>query len=182
MASLLRAGADVNARDLDDCSPFACAARSAFVRVPRILLQNGADVKAPNNNSCLLINALIYGRSDSLQVFLNAGVDCSLKSADGSSVLHYAAWYGDLPALKLLSLADLRGVDPNDGDQGGSTALEIAKQKEHVSSEWLAAFQDLIAISGPNTKDFLCKSNFRVDSFASVQSEESDVFQDAVDY
>jgi ankyrin repeat protein len=122
---LLKAGANPDHRDNDTETVLMWAADHAGnAPVIRALLQGRADVNAKNNFAGTALSwAMRHGDADMVKALLDAGAD-----ANGASDLIRAAFYGFVPALRLLLEhgADIRATDSN-----GQTALALAKNRGH---------------------------------------------------
>jgi uncharacterized protein len=97
-AKLLKAGADVDARDHQGATPLLFAARGESEEVIRLLLDAGADVNAANNDGDTpLYNATrntTPARLAIMRLLRESGADPRARTADGWSVLRYVSRYG----------------------------------------------------------------------------------------
>lgn len=136
---LLDAGADIDARDSDGCTPLLLAASSGPEATCLQLIRAGASVNAVTNTGLSALSwALQNSRSTLvlLKALLDKGADCNPKKpsrAGGGGVmpvtplLHIAA--NSLPAFQLLLQA---GADPNSVDGLGQTPLHKAAALDNI--------------------------------------------------
>jgi ankyrin repeat protein len=90
------------------------------------------------------LDAVFTDSHEALEVYISAhgwGLDECL--FDGQSVLHIAARNSKQKTIETLLRADLRGVDPQQRDSAGKTAMDYFKQRED-SSKLMGAFCALI--------------------------------------
>ena len=107
---LLSRGADVNARDNDQATPFLLASFSLKPEIAEKLLQNGADANAVNilsrNALHLLSQNLRYDDETSGtrlgKLLLVGGVDINGRDNDGRIPLHLAGFYGQVCVAEAL--------------------------------------------------------------------------------
>ena len=92
--ALLKAGADIEARDTDgDATALIFAVMSGHTEVVRELLKVGADTEARDRllGGTTLMWAAFIGHTEVIRELLNAGADIEAKSAFGQTALIYAA-------------------------------------------------------------------------------------------
>ena len=107
---LLSRGADVNAQDNDQVTPFLLASFCWRAEIAEKLLQNGADVNAVNihgQNALHLVSQnvrLIYENSGTRlgRLLLGGGVDMNGRDNDGRLPLHLAGFYGQVDVAEVL--------------------------------------------------------------------------------
>ena len=130
LLELLLKGADVNkARLLEDGStPLMLAAQYNYVGCVDLLLNEGADVNAFDNegNTALLKTA---DKCESLQLLIQASANVNVTNDVNSSPLMVAVWEGNDKCVELLIEA---GADVNYCDTEGSTPLMQAAQYGYV--------------------------------------------------
>lgn len=101
--SLLKRGADANARDEHGEVPLHSAAWNGSVEIAALLAANGADVNARNSlGETPLYIAAYYGKTAVMRLLIEKGADVNSKSASGETPLHRAALQGRDEAAKLL--------------------------------------------------------------------------------
>lgn len=135
---LLKAGANPNQTDIfGQTCIFRVFTNSCF----ELLKQYGANFcikdkfgRSPITNIALFTpedlpsSSIVISQnfSEHLPVFENflaAGVDCNSVDVHGSSVLHYAAWYGEIAMIRALIQ---QGANLNAQDNNGFTPLDLA--------------------------------------------------------
>ncbi|RSL65837.1 hypothetical protein CEP54_004070 [Fusarium duplospermum] len=92
---LVKAGADVNARDKRQCTPLDYSvwqSSPSNEKMTEILLKHGADVHAlDDEGSTSLMHASIQGSVGVMKMLLQAGVDVTVRNKDGCTALDFAA-------------------------------------------------------------------------------------------
>ncbi|CAG9984884.1 unnamed protein product [Clonostachys byssicola] len=133
---LLDYGADIHATDQWRCTALHSAVHAGNTDIVRTLIRRGADVNAKHTGGDgsidgeygmnAVLDAVHFGHIETLEVLLEAGASISdTITAEGYTVLHVAAYKGDLAFLRLLLNMKLpMGVDSPSFD--GSTPLIIA--------------------------------------------------------
>lgn len=133
MAVLLKAKADVNAKDSHGHTPLhvAAAGNSRSDKMVGILLQHGADPSARNDRGETALHvaaSCVAGqcqRPGTVEILLRHGADPDARSNQGETALHSAArptCHGTAVVETLLRY----GVDPRARNDQGETALHLA--------------------------------------------------------
>ena len=152
-ATLIAAGADVNAKDDFDDTPLHSFTGDAAVI--SLLLSAGADVNVKNNGGETPLHRVILNLNrapEDVNVFavsllLLAGADVNAKDIGGGTPLHLAVYRNRTSVVSLLVSA---GADVNAKDNGDETPLHNAAIQGHASlvSVLLSAGADV------NVKDY----------------------------
>jgi cytohesin len=169
---LLRAGAKVDAADSLGRTALFCAALGGYADIAALLLSAAASVDKPTQNSGMLpLHAAAYlGRTETLQVLLDAGADVqatateTLTDCKDTAALHFAAHRGHAAAAQLLMDA---GADVQAADSFGCTALHYAALhgQTDVVPVLLHAGATVDAVSATGETPLLCavtKGHFAV--------------------
>jgi ankyrin repeat protein len=138
---LIANGADVNLLGLVDSrgaewSPLTSAAKEDHLDMLELLLSNGANLEATNNegDTALMITAK-RPRPKSIKFFISKGARVNARGPRGHTALIYAAYNGMTENLKLLlsSGADPFATATDSNKPGGSRygAVHLAKQQGH---------------------------------------------------
>lgn len=110
----------------------------------KLLNANPGLVDAPHNGGMTLI--MLGGDRDVAQMAINSGANVNARDINGSTPLHYAAYYGDLGVAELLVA---RGALVNAKNSFGNTPLHLAIMMENRSvASYLA--QHGADINAPN--------------------------------
>jgi ankyrin repeat protein len=135
---LIEAGADVNARDFINDSPYLYAGARGFNEILVMTLENGADLKSTNRyGGTALIPACERGHVDNVRTLIAAGVDVDHVNKLG--------WTGMLEAIilsdggprhvEIVKLLVDAGADVNLADGEGVTPLAHARQRGYTEIE-----------------------------------------------
>ncbi|MDX2146061.1 MAG: ankyrin repeat domain-containing protein [Planctomycetota bacterium] len=125
---LLKAGANVEARDAIGRSPLMYAALSGDAPTVRRLLEANArvDARDPDNWTPPLL-AAYRGNVDALRLLIEFGANVNNKNKWGQTALMAAARSGDQATAEVVLAAK---PDVNDQDETGDTALSLAAQTD----------------------------------------------------
>jgi ankyrin repeat protein len=121
---LLKAGAAIDAKDIEGRTPLHGAAAAGNDKCVDMLLKGGADKNAEDRDSCTpLPSAVFAGDSRCVELLLNAGAYKDAMNRDGTTALMVAAGKGNTECVKLLVKA---GCDVDKVDDEGCSALFYA--------------------------------------------------------
>ena len=129
--SLLKAGADVNARPLCGTPSLTCAVKQGDSALVQMLLEKGPDLEATAPaGPTALYEAVTRGESEQVALLLGSGANANAKPPGAEPALYRAASRGRLDLVKLLldGGADVDGTPP-----GGTTAFYIAAEKDDLA-------------------------------------------------
>jgi ankyrin repeat protein len=129
--TLLNAGADVNAAQVDGMTALHWAVYNDDADTAALLVKAGANVNAANRYGVApLFLASTNGNADLVKLMLGTGADANASLPGGETVLMTAARVGNLEAVKAL-LA--RGANPNARERLDQTALMWAAAEGHAA-------------------------------------------------
>ena len=121
---ILKAGANINAKDADGMTALMHAANFARDKVTKLLLKHGADVNAKDKSgNTALMFAADHQEDDVVRLLLEYGADVNAKDKSGNTALMFAADHQEDDVARLLLEY---GADVNAKDKFGNTALMFA--------------------------------------------------------
>jgi ankyrin repeat protein len=142
---LIKAGADLNVRDIRERTPLGYACRMGKDRVARYLIKQGADLDIPDNWGLTpLLDTIEHHSHETLQCLLEHGADLTPTTNDGMTLLHHVALHGDAKTFCLLANQRLVNIDAAARDRSGRTAQDIFAQREEADGALTGAFQSLL--------------------------------------
>ena len=119
---LLERGADVNARDKDNCTPLHWASQQGHPEVVHVLVEHGVDADARDGDNCSPLHwASQLGHSEVARLLLEHGIDVNAWDHSDWTPLHGASQNGHLDIVQFL--LD-QGANAHASDQGGWTPLQ----------------------------------------------------------
>jgi len=119
---LLKAGADVNAKNNDGETALMLASAFGHTEIVSLLLKAEADVNAKDKQGwTALMDASCSGHTEVVSLLLKAGADVNAKPNYGETALMLASDFGHTEVVSLLLLK--AGADVNAKDNYGETAL-----------------------------------------------------------
>ena len=125
---ILKAGANINAKDADGMTALMHAASFARDKVTKLLLKHGADVKIRDSSGkTALMYAADHEKDDVAKLLLEHGADVNAKDKSGNTALMFAADHQKDDVARLLLE---HGADVNAKDKSGNTALMFAAGQE----------------------------------------------------
>jgi ankyrin repeat protein len=118
-------GVDIGIKGMDEWTPLHRALFEGNIEVTRGLLERGADLTGQD----LLRVAFLGGHAGVIQVFIEHGVDLTIKLTNGATVLHTTSTGGHVEMVRTLLE---HGLDPTTQDNNGLTSLHMASWAGHV--------------------------------------------------
>jgi ankyrin repeat protein len=142
---LLDFGAQIDEKDGYGWTPLSCTAEYDHMRSASILLECGASPDLPDKSGWSPIMRAIRSNSHRvLRLLLDKGADYSSLSFRLQTVLHFAAAYGDVDTIVLLTDIKMRKITTNMKDVNGHTAAEIFLSRGSSSCDLVNAFTNLL--------------------------------------
>jgi ankyrin repeat protein len=131
VATLHKLGADIQAVDVNDHTPFTLAINAGHTHIATYLVRNGADMtKRGRMGFSLLHFAAQSGQVESAKLLLQHGADINSVNNDGTNAMFIAAGNGHVPVMQLLRDS---GLDLNRTTGDNSTLLMVAADYGHVT-------------------------------------------------
>lgn len=144
----------VDAPDAKGRTPLNFAVRMDFPVHAELLISYGANLEAVDSvlNRTMLLSAIYWSSHQVLPLLLASGARTDVLDARKATLLHYAAKFGDLTTLKILSGFDIGALDVDATDDVGSTAWAIFESRhercvyedEAIRAESMLAFQKIL--------------------------------------
>jgi ankyrin repeat protein len=128
---LIAAGADVNAKDNIQDSPFLYAGAEGRNEILKMTLEAGADLKSTNRyGGTALIPAAHHGHVETVKILLATAIDKDHVNTLGWTALLEAVILGDggRTYIEIVRLLVEAGADVNIADRDGVTPLVHAKR------------------------------------------------------
>jgi ankyrin repeat protein len=91
---VIDAGVDVNALDIDGCSPLCCSVTNGHEGAFELLLANGADPHIRTPDGTILHGAVAYEQEKLVKRAVELGVDLSVRDSEAETALMIAMRYG----------------------------------------------------------------------------------------
>ncbi|MFC1614759.1 ankyrin repeat domain-containing protein, partial [Gemmatimonadota bacterium] len=127
---LLKAGADVNEKDIFGETALILAIRNGRTEIVRKLLQASAEVNEKDYlDVAPLSSAIFVGNAEIVQDLLEAGAEVNERGFYNRTALMQAAFLGHIEIVQLLINA---GVEVNEKEGTGRTALMDAARQGHI--------------------------------------------------
>ena len=128
--SLLRLGADVNAKDQSGRTPLIDTVSCGYAKIANELLDRGANINEEDNDGeNPLLLAIAYDRVEIMQILLKKGANLNFRNRKDTSPLILAIYKENLNAVKLLIE---NGADVNLPGPHGMTPLMMAVDKGNI--------------------------------------------------
>ncbi|MFT4128879.1 ankyrin repeat domain-containing protein [Labrys sp. (in: a-proteobacteria)] len=131
---LIEAGADVNAKDAIEDSPYLLAGARGYLDILRLTLSHGADLKSTNRyGGTALIPASERGHVDTVRALIEAGVNVDHVNRLGWTALLEAIILSDGGPrhVEIVRLLIAAGANVNLADKDGVTPLQHARQRRY---------------------------------------------------
>jgi ankyrin repeat protein len=139
---LIAAGADVNAKDKIQDSPYLYAGAEGRNEILKMTLAAGADLKSVNRyGGTALIPAAHHGHPETVKILLATTIDKDHINKLGWTALLEAVILGDGGAVhtEIVRLLVAAGADVNIADRDGVTPFKHARQRGYTAIAGLLA-------------------------------------------
>ncbi len=129
MEILLKAGADIHARNVVGETPLLVATSKSHIHAVEFLLDRGADANLGNQQLYTpLMSASRAGCADCASLLIKHGAIVNAVNREQQSALHYAIWADDdIGAQDVIRVLLAHGLDETLRDKMGNTALDEAR-------------------------------------------------------
>ena len=136
---LVEANVDVNARDKADetalCNGYVALGK--LTETARFLLDKNADMNAATDHKDTILNfAVQHNAHDILRLLLERGVDYTLVTVYGQTILHKAARMADTQTISILQQYDLSKLDVAALDHDSKSAMDYIEERDTDSMEF----------------------------------------------
>ena len=146
---LVQAGAFIHCRNNHNITPFNAAAIANRAEIGSYLLEKGADMEQPGKyGDTALFETIYHDSHDFLRLLLRKNANHLHVNNAGSSIAHAAALEADVETIRILTEAEMKGIDWGAKDANGKTAIEIAAARPSPPQGFQEAFQKLVAKHG----------------------------------
>ena len=145
---LVEAKVDVNARDKADETALCheCVALAKLTETARFLLDNNADINAATDHKDTLLNfAIKHNAHDILRVLFERGVEYTLVTVYGQTILHTVARMADVQTISILQQYGLSKLDVAALDHEGKSAMDYVDERDtdSIESDFRKKFEEL---------------------------------------
>lgn len=128
---LIARGFDLDVQDSDGRCALSIAVEEDFLEILALLLAAGAKPNIQDKDGCSpLLLAALKGRDQSIEL-LKHKANCKIRTYDGATALHLAAYFGYNSTLAALMPL---GLDLDAQNKNRQTALQVAKLAGHEST------------------------------------------------
>ena len=142
---LLSAGAQINPRDRSGWTPLCAAIFWRRGPMIQLLIEHGADVNNRDNDGMTpLLQAIWLNNHEAISLLLRNKADTSATSKDQRSLLHFAAEFSDVDALKLLATGAQVKLDLEQREIHEKTARAIFNARSDIKLDLVNAFAALL--------------------------------------
>ena len=136
---------DINSLDSCGNTPLRLSACHNRAATTATLIQYGADLNMVERFGQTPLHGAVFENShEAITQLLAAGANYTLQTTSGNTIMHWAANEGDQQTLKILSEAQMRGVDVNAKNADGITATELAATRCVHDEALRASFEELV--------------------------------------
>ena len=143
---MLVAGVNPTMQDQFGSTPLANAAMKDNSTMATALLKVGVDINSQDNDGDSPLHEALFSHADrTTSLLLRWGARYDRPDSKGNPIIHIAAAYGGVRTLEILLAAELKGVDPDDLNRQGKTALLVAQDRTDVAPGFVKKLEELVA-------------------------------------
>ncbi|KAK0512762.1 hypothetical protein JMJ35_004779 [Cladonia borealis] len=136
---------DIDGPDNYGSTPLRLSACHNSAATTAILIQHGANLNIGERfGETPLQGAVFENAHETITHLLTAGADYTLKTIFGNTIMHWAANEADQQTLRILSEAQMRGVDVDAKNADGITATELAAIRCEHDEALRSSFERLV--------------------------------------
>ncbi|KAH7001029.1 ankyrin repeat-containing domain protein [Ilyonectria destructans] len=142
---LLLSGIDLDSKNTHDCTPLSFTPLHDNHRVARFLVSQGAKIDTVDKDGDTpLTEAIRLNAHNCLRLFLERGADVRTINHRGWTILHFAAAYGDVETIRILTSSHPGGVETQAHSIQGMTARDYLLERQDVPYGVPEAFESLL--------------------------------------
>lgn len=142
---LLKSGADVETQDGSGQRPLHRATVNNHHLMVSELLESGADINATTTTGCTALHLAIISRStEVLRILLgNVNLDFNIRDLYGGTLLHHAAYHGDIQTMNTLRSRSFNRLDYTEDDQprDSYTAKQYSQWRRDFNADWSRTYE-----------------------------------------
>ena len=164
---LLASGADVNEKRFDNYTPLHIAAFYGQANVAALLIEKGADVNAKDDDRRTPLNTAVRkGQVNIVTLLLKKGADPLITNNEDKTPLRVAHDSGNTTIAKILSEAEKKFLDGNEGTAATYLPKPVAKETAIIDIHTIPDFKassrqnDMAVIIGIENYQSLPKSDY----------------------
>jgi ankyrin repeat protein len=149
---LLLRGIPLDSRNTHDCTPLSFTPLNDNYKVARFFLSQGANINnVDKDGDTPLTEAIRLNAHNCLRLFLNEGANVRTRNHRGWTVLHFAAAYGDIESIQILTSRCLRGLNVQAHNIHGKMPRDCLLERQRLPQGVLEAFESLLRSVTPET-------------------------------
>jgi len=149
---LLLRGIPLDSRNTHDCTPLSFTPLNDNYKVARFFLSQGANINnVDKDGDTPLTEAIRLNAHNCLRLFLDEEANVRTRNHRGWTVLHFAAAYGDIESIQILTSRCLRGLNVQAHNIHGKMPRDCLLERQRLPQGVLEAFESLLRSVTPET-------------------------------